>query len=116
MCRLSSINPYEAKLVTHNLGDIAYNHSYSERKSNRASNLLTKFSEALLLEHLTTSVDYGPDARRACASISRHIEWCFACLGIKACVEAFGVTIVASQSKNVASRFFSRKLRNQQNH
>ena len=111
MHRLSWINPYEAQLVTHNLGDISYNPSYSDRKPEKASDFLTKFTDALLPEHavsrndiLIASADYESDVRRPCTSISRFTEWCFAHLGIRACAESFGAALVASQSKNVESK------------
>ena len=82
MHRLPWIAPCRAQLVSHDLGAVACNPSHSDRKNTRTSDLLMKFSEALLPEHavsrnemLTASIDHGPNARRACNSVSRFAEW-----------------------------------------
>ena len=65
VCRLSWIDPHKSKLIARKLGAFACNPSCSSRKSTQVSNLLVRFSDAVLLEHvvnrsiiLTKSVDY----------------------------------------------------------
>ena len=57
---------------------------------------------------ITASVYHGPDVRKACSHISRNVEWCFGHLAVRNCVEAFGTSQVASQSKSIEFRFFSK--------
>ena len=49
--RLSWMDPHKSKLITRNLGVLAFNPSYSVRKFSQASVLLVRFSDAVLQEH-----------------------------------------------------------------
>ena len=116
--RLSWINPHKAELVSHNLGALACNRSHADRKNNKVSDLLIKFSENLRPEYVvsrsdafTASENYGTDVRKACSRISRNFEWCFGHLAARSCVEAFGTSQAASQSKSTECRFFPSKIK-----
>ena len=118
VCRISWINPRKSALVAHNLGALALNPSCSDRKSEKSSDLLIKFSEKLRHEHavsrndlLVVSTHYGPNVRRACSCVSRSAEWCFGHLAVRASVEAFETSKVASQSKNIQCCVFFSKVK-----
>jgi hypothetical protein len=60
---------------------------------------------------LTSSVDHGPDIRKAARELTKHSEWCIGHMENRACVEGFGTTLSEKESKFPESRKFFQKIR-----